>query len=269
MTELLSRYIAKYTKYGDDNSRYLEMFNIEPTFFPTTEENIQLPLNRQCNVGELISSDYYLPRYNIEQFGFKNIKITGDWVYADLAFGGEYIERIYSQTRNIFPITINGVPPIAYYEIRINVFHNNNTFHTVTYDKAQCDILYLQFRILNNVIFDTNGIVSNITNKTGALAIPRFHVKPSIKCKRIFIETSIARDNCNVILPLYYDGNIDKWVLPNLDKCLFFPMFIDYIKLICIPKDDSKTELRTVVDFDYYNIGKTIDGQFETHFSFY
>ena len=207
---------------------------------------------------------YYLGCNN----GIKNLKLSGEWDYAELTCGGQIIETIYPEIRDTFTSTLNGIPPTVYHERQLNVMSKSINALTVSYDTTiknygydismQCQI----FQLFKNSINITSNTSINLYNYI-ILPTTMIAVKIPYKCKRVFITNDYINpyENPSEIVPFIYNKIKDMWILDTKNN----PIIYDNKQLYIITKTPQTYTIDLFVE--NINIGLCHSGMYGCKFA--
>jgi len=239
-------------KLGDTYNQKIKIFKCDDTIQLFSDKNKVIQ-------PETINNDRII--YNIHfNDGIKNLKLSGEWEYAELTCGGIIIEIIYPEIRNTFTSTLNGIPPTPYHERRINVKSKSPKTLYVSYDMIIDNDKYIySTNSYKFQIYDCRKDSFNITSNTSininnylTLPITMMAVKIPYKCKRVFITWSYnynySYENPAEIIPFIYNKTNDMWILDTKNSP--FLGYYDNIHLYII----TKTSQTSIIDLFVENI---------------
>lgn len=251
-------------KLGDTYNQKIKIFKCDDTIQLFSDKN-KVIQPKTINNDRIIYNIYF-------NDGIKNLKISGEWEYAELTCGGCTIERIYPEIRDTFTSTLNGIPPTQFHQRHINVKSKSPNTLCISYDTIIRNDKY-GHSVNSFQIYDCRKDSFNITSNTSIninnyLTLPTtmMAVKIPYKCKRVFITWSYhnSYEYPAEIIPFIYNKTNDMWILDTKNSP--FLGYYDNIHLYII----TKTSQTSIIDLfvENINIGSHMSGMYGVKFAY-
>jgi hypothetical protein len=222
---------------------------------------------------------YYDINNDAKNIGIKNLKISGSsWEKAELRVGEQYIETIYSDIRDVFTSTLNGIscmwmtqsfkiylkPNIQ--EIDVVISYNKISYNIKDKygDTNQGD--KFQIRQCNQYIIPSNNNSAeiNLYDLCCGLPIAMIAIKMPIKAKRVFMTARFG--DYDYIVPFKYYKNKGLWMLDmegNYINVIKWEAYNFTVHIIAKEKINN-----IIIYFDNLNIGLHLTGLYGLKYSY-